>query len=80
MGEMADYYLDQEMNDEFFDNAMFEEECGHVLLYKPRKIVRCKFCNAGPLEWIKMFDKWVLAEYGKLHECEKYKLDLKKME
>jgi len=81
MGDEADYYMDQMlMDDLYYSNVMYEEETNSYIPWRVAKVVKCKFCNNGPLKWVKMFDKWVLYENGKLHECDKYKLDLKKIE
>lgn len=87
MGEMADFFLEQcEDNEYYWDGLMYDEETdsyygsGHGRLSKP---LICKFCGKTDLYWnkIKLPDKscrWVMFEKikGEPHFCSNHKMPL----
>lgn len=83
MGEMADFLLDQyDDHDERagccgYDDVMYEEETDSYYGSGHRKPLYCKFCKAGPLEWMRTSKRWIICEQdGSVHDCPKNPLSL----
>lgn len=65
MGDVADYYLEQE--DYFGEDWPGWEEDGYR---KPG--ITCRFCGTTGLFWNKLDGKWRLFNDKGLHTCERY--------
>lgn len=66
MGEMADFILDQYVDDYYGEWENYEPE-------QPLA-VRCKYCGRGGLHWEPVGNGWRLfTAKGKMHSCKQYK-------
>jgi hypothetical protein len=62
MGDMADYYLEQEI--------MFGDFCDEYEEFEFPPLVTCRCCEKSRLHWETKDNKWRLFNSkGKLHNC-----------
>jgi hypothetical protein len=79
MGDIVDMLTEQmEMDCElYFDNLMYEEEMDSYIPWKPRSILKCRFCGRNPLNWKNIQGRWFLYEIdGNIHNCPNHPLPL----